>query len=197
MKSSKLVGRAIFLAMASALTIVPTFAQNKVDPSKLDKAKFYEAPRELQIIDNRPIIKDFREAPEQGEPAINMPPGPAGSSGLRLGGQHGDGLRTSSPALPKSGFGESNLPVNGMRPQGLPAAPRTFLAKPLPAPPQLAARAAHPLRSAPAAVKAPTTPAAPKVPTVSSYGASYSTGSGSSIERSSNQNVRGKLLGQH
>ncbi len=37
--------------------------QTDVNPNAKEKVKFYNAPRQMQISDERPIIRDFREAP--------------------------------------------------------------------------------------------------------------------------------------
>lgn len=115
-----------------------------VNQKKLDKTTFYNAPRQFQILDERPIIKDFREAPVQPQ-SIELPPGPAGFGGgggggagalpgggegggggsapIQLGGPN-QGYRSGSPmmptagSLPKSGFGPSNIPARGMGPKG-------------------------------------------------------------------------------
>ncbi len=131
-----------------ALGSQPAMAQKFGGPSmksnKLDKVHFYNAPREVQILDERPNIRDFREAPSSS-PMIALPPGPMGGAGGyggsgggalgEPGGMGGDGApiqlgpapgqlpyRTPNPSslpLPKTGFDRqpSNIPAGGMAPR--------------------------------------------------------------------------------
>lgn len=133
------------IAVAAGLTgfavAQPANAQ-KVHKKHLEKARWHNAPRQFQIIDDRPIIKDFREAPAQAE-HITMPPAPRGFHGGGRGGGSGAGgegpMGGSAPIrahgapgampyrtgnggrslpLPKSGFGRhSNIPARGMAPK--------------------------------------------------------------------------------
>lgn len=118
--------------------------QGQIRQDKLDKTKFYTSPRQMQILDERPIIKDFREAPANS-PMIALPPGPQGGGGgyggngagalgdtpsgggggapVQLGGPGVQPYRTANDGnqlpLPKSGFnGPSNIPARGMGPRG-------------------------------------------------------------------------------
>jgi len=124
------------------------FAQGgfKINQKKLDKVNFYNSPRQMQILDERPIIKDFREAPSSPQ-MIALPPGPQGQGGGY--GGNGAGALGDSPGggdggaplqipasggqrgyrepggnslpLPKVGsFGGqgSNIPARGMGPRG-------------------------------------------------------------------------------
>jgi len=118
--------------------------QPQIQQNKLDKTKFYSSPRQMQILDERPIIKDFREAPSSS-PMINLPPGPqaggggyggggagalgdtpSGGSGgapVQLGGPGAAPYRTANDGnqlpLPKSGFnGPTNIPARGLGPRG-------------------------------------------------------------------------------
>ena len=83
----------ITMALAFGLTgfvaVKPANAQ-KVHKKHLEKARWHNAPRQFQIIDDRPIIKDFREAPAQAE-HITMPPPPRGFHGGGRGGGSGAG----------------------------------------------------------------------------------------------------------
>jgi hypothetical protein len=108
-----------------------------------EKVDYYHAPREIQIIDDRPVVRDFREAPQQEE-GIDLPPGPSGNGGgsggpgggsmdgggpstIPSGGMHlpgngrEPGYRTppgEGVPLPKSGFGrDTNIPARGMGPR--------------------------------------------------------------------------------
>lgn len=142
--------------LATAVALVGTCllpsrvaAQNApmVNRKAIERTTWHTAPREFQIVDDTPIIRDFREAPvNPGQ--IAMPPGPqaapggghgAGAMGpmgggpptLPAGGMQlpGDGrspgYRTNPSSipnlgtLPKTGFGGSNIPARGMGPRGL------------------------------------------------------------------------------
>jgi len=119
--------------------------QGHIQQNKLDKTKFFNAPRQMQILDERPIIKDFREAPASS-PMIALPPGPQGGQGgyggngagalgdvpsgggpgsapVQLGGPGVQPYRNADNGgalpLPKSGFsGPSNIPARGLGPRG-------------------------------------------------------------------------------
>jgi hypothetical protein len=133
-------GAMLISSVAVLATACPSMAQ-RVNKNALEKTKFYESPREIQIIDDRPVVRDFREAPQDAG-SIELPPGPQGSGGGSggsgagaLGGGPGSsipaggmpiggpnqGFRTPSGGslpLPKSGFGrETNIPARGMAPR--------------------------------------------------------------------------------
>jgi hypothetical protein len=118
--------------------------QGQIKQNKMDKVHFYNSPRQMQILDERPIIKDFREAPASS-PMISLPPGPqAGGGGyggngagalgdnpsgggggapVQLGGPGVQPYRTADNGgqlpLPKSGFnGPTNIPARGLGPRG-------------------------------------------------------------------------------
>lgn len=149
-KVSKAVFASVAVAGAVAALIVaaPAQAQNgpKINSRALEKATFYNAPREIQIIDDRPVVRDFREAPAQ-EQSISLPNGPGGGGGgqpggggagalgngggpvsIPGGGLHIPGVGTDPGyrgprgmglPLPKSGFGrDTNIPARGMGPAG-------------------------------------------------------------------------------
>lgn len=133
---STLFGLGVLLSVA----VPASQAQQKIQTNRLDKVKFFNAPREVQIIDERPIVRDFREAPSAPS-TIDLPPAPQGfgggsggggggalpmndlspTSGMPMMGAPGDpGYRTptsSSLPLPKSGFGGTNIPARGMAPR--------------------------------------------------------------------------------
>lgn len=88
----------------------------KVDRSTLQQAEFYNHPREYQILDIRPTLRDFRKPP-QSVNVINIDAGPlngspgrqtnigdpsGGSSGANAPFRNAD---TSFTTLPQSGFG--------------------------------------------------------------------------------------------
>lgn len=142
MMKHKLVFAAV-LGIVVLISVAPANAQqSQVNQKAKQKADFYNAPRRIQIVDERPIISDFREAP-QAPQMIQLPPPPQGFGGAG-GGQGGGALpgdggggaptpvmqlpagegiapyRTpNNPmgALPKSGFGPTNIPARGMGPR--------------------------------------------------------------------------------
>ena len=133
---------ALTIGMFAAAAIAPADAQT-INPKAKEKVRWFTAPREIQIIDDRPIVKDFREAPSAAS-QLQLPPGPQGASGVggggagALGGDDGGtipaggmpmgggnqpayrtGDNSNPVALPKSGFsGPSNIPARGMGPKG-------------------------------------------------------------------------------
>jgi len=141
------VAIATLFGVAALTAASPAHASNaqggpRINSKALEKTTFYNAPREIQIIDDRPVVRDFREAPSQGS-SIELPPGPQGSGGGAGGGGAGSldggggpasvppggmhlgpdpGYRTpngSSVPLAKSGFGrDTNIPARGMGPRG-------------------------------------------------------------------------------
>lgn len=139
---SKLGLLACTLGLLAAATVAPADAQT-VNSKARQKASWYNAPHEIQIIDERPVIKDFREAPAAGQ-QIQLPPGPGagggygGGGGGALGGDDGGtipaggipiggpgagpGYRTDGPGagLPKADFGhaQTNIPARGLGPKG-------------------------------------------------------------------------------
>ncbi len=136
------------VAVSTVIGVSPAFAQGgfqgHIQQNKLDKTKFFNAPRQMQILDERPLIRDFREAPSNS-PMISLPPGPQANGGgyggngagalgdvpsgggpasapVQLGGPGVQPYRTPDNAgqlpLPKSGFSrESNIPARGMAPR--------------------------------------------------------------------------------
>jgi hypothetical protein len=73
--------RGSLLLMACLLWALPALAKELKgfpgrDPMTICDP-FYQAPREMQIIDDRPVIRDFREAPVMPE-QVQLPPAPAG-----------------------------------------------------------------------------------------------------------------------
>ncbi len=204
----RLLGYALSLGIVSVVAIVPSFAQTKVDPRSLEKAKFYEAPRQMQIIDDRPIVRDFREAPAAAPAPIEIPPGPASNGpggngagalgggapslppgGLQMGSGSGPSYRgPGGMALPRSGFGgPSNIPARGFSRAGaLPSTTQhttgTLMPKGAPSGGQ----------SAPVGRSVGNTPRGPAVASYGGYGQGSGSGTGDSSRTESN--VRGSLL---
>lgn len=131
------------LSVAFTLVFIsPLQAQaQKANTKKIDKVEWFHGRRQFQIIDERPEVHDFREAPSAPQ-QFDLPPGPQGFDGsgsyngpgsmgdggpgggtapIQLGGPN-PGYRNAPSALqslPKSGFGrESNIPARGLGPKG-------------------------------------------------------------------------------
>lgn len=189
----------------------------KIRTDMVEKSRWHNAPKQYQIIDDRPSIRDFREAPTQPQ-YVDLPPGPQASGGyggqgsgampagggpgammpaggMQLGGPN-QGFRSAPQGLPgimnlpKSGFGgPSNIPAGGFRPKGLQNGSSTNLMGKLFTPPKAGPRAG----AMPSAGGAnyPVRQAAP-----ASYSGGYgaSTGGGGGGGMSSSGNVYGKLL---
>jgi hypothetical protein len=88
--------------LAALSSAAPAWAQT-VNKNATEKSTWHTAPREIQIIDDRPIIRDFREAPAMPQ-QIQLPPGPVGSGGGY--GGNGAGALAGGPG--------STLPAGGM-----------------------------------------------------------------------------------
>lgn len=133
---------AMTVGLLAAVAIAPANAQN-INTKAKEKVRWYNAPREIQIIDDRPIVKDFREAPSAPQ-QIQLPPGPQAyggvggggggamggddggtlpAGGMPLGNGGGPGYRTDSPSgpvgLPHADFGhaQTNIPARGLGPR--------------------------------------------------------------------------------
>ena len=199
---------ATIVGLAGLLSAAPADAQQMINEKARQKATFFNAPRQIQIIDERPVIHDFREAP-QATPMIALPPGPSaggGAYGAGAGGQMNTGgaLPYRTPydpqgALPKSGFGSfSNIPARGMAPQSaLPKGTSTGVHTALPAasrsrPPQQA-RGSNPSAAPAITVYRPAAPA--------SYNSNYTqysggTGSGSTTSSAVSGRLMNRLKGK-
>jgi len=193
----------IVVALVGLSFALPAHAQ-KVRMKAMEKASFYTAPREIQILDDRPTVRDFREAP-QSEQSIDLPPGPnSGSRGagdlpatLPAGGmslgrpQQGYRLPSGDAAtLPRSGFGQTNIPARGMGPvAALPDGATTNRLMDHVRPPRGAL-----IVSAPRLTHSGGGYVAP-APVAQSYGNSYGSSFGSSSNRMEAL-VRGSLLGR-
>jgi hypothetical protein len=223
MKTKNLYLKALPLCLAQLVVLAPTvFAQGAVMSDRaMERSHWYSAPREYQIVDQRPIINDFRTAPvKPGQIAIPPGPGAAGGpgggslgdpsggaggssvipdGGLPVGGGSAPGYRSDPSgmsSLPKSGFGGSNIPVGGMAPRGiLPGVNQSVVGKIMQQnkykPAAVPARAVA--ARGPAVVNAPTKPSAPSV---NSYGTNYSSPNSYGSGLNSSQKVVGHLLRQ-
>jgi len=208
------------VALLSLVSVLPSSAQQqRVDQKALEKTHWHENPREIQIIDERPVIRDFREAPAANQ-SIELPPGPQGlnpngggggggalgggapslpSGGLQLGNGKDPGYRTPQGGLgtlPKSGFGgPSNIPARGMAPRGaLPGVTQGVIGNIMAKKPAVAASAgpAGGMSGRPMARTSGNTPTAPKVASYGGYGQGAGNGVGSS--NSTETSLRGTLL---
>ena len=217
MKMSKVV--VLGLSILSVVCLAPEAKAQTVNPKTMSKANWNQSPREFQIIDDRPIIKDFREPPVQPQ-GVQLPPPPQGFGGPGSGGGGGamgdggggspvmpsggmpmagggPGYRTDNPGmgalpLPKSGFGrDTNIPAGGMGPKTmLPSGQTTGVHGSLMTP------TAHTVGPASAAgTRGTMTPARP-APVASSYGGNYTRPMGGSSASGSGAStaVRGVLL---
>jgi hypothetical protein len=159
--------------IAALALITPANAQGRVQKNAMEKSTFYQSQREIQIIDDRPVIKDFRQAPA-AEDSVALPPPPPGFNG----GNTGAGALGNLNDLPHAGFSPSRaLPHAGFTGHVPVAQPgksaRGHLLRPAAAAPQIAQRVAP--------------------PAVASYGGYGSGSSGKSTSQTSSS-VRGTLL---
>jgi hypothetical protein len=208
------------LGILAAVCLAPDAKAQMVDAKARQKASWYNAPREIQIIDERPVVRDFREAPAAPQ-QIQLPPGPQGfggpgggggggamgdggggsvlpAGGMPIGGGAGDpgyrGAPMSGLPLEHSGFGRhTNIPAGGMGPKvALPGGQTTGVHGSLMTP---TAHTAGPAAGAgPRGAMGPARAAAG--PAAASYGGNYtvapSGGSGGGMSTSAN--VQGRLL---
>ena len=208
------------LGILAAVCLAPDAGAQTINTKARQKASWYNAPREVQIIDERPVVRDFREAPEMPQ-SIQLPPGPQGfggpgggggggamgdggggspvlpAGGMPIGGGGDPGYRNapmSGLPLEKSGFNRtpSNIPAGGIRPKGvLPNGQTTGVHGSLMTP------TAHTV--GPGAAAGPRSgmggPAARAATPAASYG-NYTqpTGGGSAMGGGANTAVRGVLL---
>lgn len=105
---------------------VEASAQNagsiNIKKNQLQQAGWHKSPLQVQILDDGPVIKDYRTAPASDQ-GYNIPLAPTGNNGGRIpeGGlpfNTGSGPvtpRIQTPNLPQAGFG-SNIPARGMGP---------------------------------------------------------------------------------
>jgi hypothetical protein len=219
-KTIKVAALTILVSSVGLFTLAaPSMAQGRINKNALEKATFYQSPREVQIIDDRPVVRDFREAPSAPQ-SIDLPPGPQGfgggsggggagalgggpgssipAGGMPLGGNQG---YRSAPggglALPKSGFGrDTNIPARGMGHGGLPDGSSTnrMMGKMLNSGVGHGSGAGAPRGMQPSAGK---TNGNYNGPAVESYSGGYGSGSGSGYGGSASRtdtSVRGSLL---
>jgi syndecan 1 len=215
-----MITKLVLVGLLAGLTLVATGAPadaQRIKKDSLEKTRWHNAPREFQIIDDRPIIRDFREAPQEAG-TIELPPAPTGaggggggggggamggapsslpSGGLQLGGPN-QGFRSAPSglgSLPKSGFGGTNIPARGMAPKSaLPSGSSTnrLMGKMNTPTPTRAAAAGAPAGG----MSRPMASSAPAGPVTAGYGGGYGSGGGAAVGSSSRTDtaVRGTLL---
>jgi hypothetical protein len=204
------------LGILAAVCLAPDASAQTMDKRSMSKATWNQSPREFQIIDDRPIIKDFREAPVQPQ-GIQLPPAPQGfggpgggggggamgdgaptvpAGGMPMQGSMGPGYRSDNPGmgalpLPKSGFGrDTNIPAGGMAPKTmLPSGQTTGVHGHMMTP---TARTAQP--AAAAGNRSAMAPA--RGPAAANYGGNYTqaSGGGAVAGTGATTAVRGVLL---
>jgi len=223
MKTNNLHLKALALSIAQLFVLAPAVCAQGTTMSDraMERSHWYTAPREYQIVDQRPIINDFRTAPvKPGQIAI--PPGP-GAGGGPGGGSLGDpsggaggtsvipdgglpvtggsepGYRSDpsgTSALPKSGFGGSNIPVGGLAPRGiLPGVNQSVVGKIMNQNKYYKPKAV-PAQAVAARGPAAIVPTKPSAPSVNSYGTNYSSPSNYGSGLRDSKTVRGTLLHQ-
>lgn len=118
-------------AISSMLSMAPAAQAQKVDlKNGRQQANWYKSRPQVQITDDRPIISDFRGGPAGAPMQIELPPPPAGFNGgpvmsggaapvMSVPAAAGAPNYVANPAaaLPKSGFGASNIPAGGLGPK--------------------------------------------------------------------------------
>lgn len=195
---------AVFAAGAFLLSAATSeaSAQGTVNLKKgqLQQAGWYKSAPQIQIIDDGPIVHDYRTAPQQDQ-GYQIPIGPAGNNGrIPEGGiPLGSGpaaVRMAPSTLPQAGFG-TNIPARGMGPaMALPSTKMGQLGE------QYAReqRAAERVNARPIGLGRPTSNVAAPARSVSpaAYTGGYGSGSGgySGGGGSANTSVRAKLLGK-
>lgn len=191
-------------ATAFALTSFTSQAQAQgsvtLKKGQLQQAGWYKSAPQIQIVDDGPIVHDYRTAPQQDQ-GFQIPIGPAGNNGrIPEGGiPLGSGqnmVRMAPSTLPQAGFG-TNIPASGMGPaRALPSTKMGNLGNQYAAQQQANERvSARPIGLG-RPVSAQAGPARAASP--ASYGGGYGTGAGgySGGGGGANTSVRAKLLGK-
>lgn len=173
----------------------------KLQKGQLQQAGWYKSNLQVQILDDGPVVKDYRQAPSNDQ-GFNIPIAPQGNNGGRIpeGGlpfNTGSGPvqpRIQTPNLPSAGFG-SNIPARGMGPAV--ALPGTKMGG-LGAQYANQQKAATNVNARPVGLGKPVGSRAVAAPAAASYGGGYGSGGGSYSGggSSSSTAVRAKLLGK-
>jgi len=186
---------------SSAQAQSPSVAIKK---GQLQQAGWYKSNAQIQIVDDGPVVHDYRTAPHEDQ-AYQIPIGPAGTSGripeggIPLGNGGPQMMRMAPNSLPQSGFG-TNMPARGMGPaRALPGTEMGQLGKQYAAEQRRSAQnnvSARPigLGRGNSAAAAPNRMAS----SPASYGAAYHGSGGGYVapSSSSSASVRAKLLGK-
>lgn len=161
----------------------------KIRKDALEKVQWYHAPREIQILDDRPVINDMRG----GQPSSMAP----SAAPMSL-----NGTPLNAAPLPKSGFGASNIPIGGFAAgKPLPAGSSTNMLAGKMAKPQAMGRPGSLLKSTRGS-QAAMQPMSAGPARTATYGGSYSAPSGGGMGGGSTQSstsvsgriTRGSLL---
>ncbi len=198
---------AVLAVAAFALSASASEAQAQgsvtLKKGQLQQAGWYKSAPQIQIVDDGPIVHDYRTAPQQDQ-GFQIPIGPAGNNGripeggIPLG--NGAAMTRMAPSnLPQAGFG-SNIPARGMGPAiALPGTKMGQLGDQY-AKEQRAIQAQERVNARPIGLGRPTSQmAAPaRAASPASYGGGYGSGSGgySGSGGGANTSVRAKLLGK-
>src|SRR5262249_16835729 len=85
------------IVLAGSMPQASAQGGTKVRRDMLEKTRWNQSPREYQIIADSPVVRGFREAPQQAQ-TIDLPPAPgAGPVGGNGGGALGGGPGSSIP----------------------------------------------------------------------------------------------------
>jgi hypothetical protein len=126
----RLLAVGLLLGVTVVVLAAPAHAQ-RVRKDLLEKSHWYVAPREYQIIDDRPVIRDFREAPEAAG-TVDLPPGPgmpAGGGGGGGAGALAGGGPGSTPTAAETQLGGPN-PGFRNAPASMRSLPKAMLGRP-------------------------------------------------------------------
>lgn len=124
MKKSYLLLLTALLSSMSLAEAQQAQAQGfKIKKDQLDKVEYYKAPRQIQILNEGPRVRDFRQPEVNQNYIINVPPNPKAVTQTQVinapGVQASGGTMMSVPNLAPAGFG-SNIPIGGtFKPGGL------------------------------------------------------------------------------
>ncbi|CAN5357215.1 hypothetical protein BH11CYA1_BH11CYA1_24310 [soil metagenome] len=199
-----LTGALVLSALtSSAQAQSPSVAIKK---GQLQQAGWYKSNAQIQIVDDGPVVHDYRTAPHEDQ-AYQIPVGPAGTSGripeggIPLGNGGPQMMRMAPNALPQSGFG-TNMPARGMGPaRALPGTEMGQLGKQYAADQRRAAQSQNNVSARPIGLgRGNSAAAAPNrmASSPASYGAAYHGSGGGYVapSSSSSASVRAKLLGK-
>ncbi len=202
MKKAYLLLLATILSTASIAGAQQAQAQGfQVKKNQLDKVEHYHHPIEVQILDERPMVKDFRTADVQQQYVINVGPGPQAVQNTQVinvpGAPQGSAGSVSVPRLQPAGFG-SQIPAGGtFKPNGLPSGASTNRLMGTYKPPAQTKPASNKITSKPSQARQSAAPqTALIVPRPTASGSSTSGGMKTSADVYGTVQKRGSLLGR-